>query len=113
MRTCKELRSGGTVAIVGGGPAGAALARLLQTQGFSVQVFERDASPTARPQGGSLDLRKDSGQRAVDKAGLSEAFQRVSRSEANTFKMLDQNGNPHPFRRRGDPRGRRARDRPG
>lgn len=93
---CGELRTGGTVAIVGAGPAGAALARLLQMRGFSVQVFERDASPTSRPQGGSLDLRADAGQKAVDAAGLTEAFGRVARDEAKSFKMLDSRGVAYP-----------------
>lgn len=92
MISCKQLQTSGTVAIVGAGPSGAMLARLLQTRGFSVKVFERDASPTSRSQGGSLDLRKDAGQLAVDKAGLTEAFRRASRSEANVFKMLNSQG---------------------
>jgi 2-polyprenyl-6-methoxyphenol hydroxylase-like FAD-dependent oxidoreductase len=96
MMTCQELQTKGKVAIVGGGPAGATLARLLQMRGVSVNVFERDASPTSRPQGGSLDLRRDAGQRAVDAAGLTEAFQGASRSEAKIFKMLDPEGRPHP-----------------
>ena len=96
VMTCQELQTKGQVAIVGAGPAGAMLARLLQMRGMSVTVFERDASPTSRPQGGSLDLRRDAGQRAVDKAGLTEAFQRASRSEAKAFKMLDPEGQPHP-----------------
>ncbi|MBW4629897.1 MAG: FAD-dependent monooxygenase [Brasilonema octagenarum HA4186-MV1] len=72
------------------------LARLLQTQGFSVKVFERDASPTSRSQGGSLDLRKNAGQRAIEQAGLMEEFRRLSRSDAKAFKMLDSRGKPHP-----------------
>ena len=87
---------GGTVAIVGAGPAGATMARLLQMQGFSVKVFERDSSSTSRSQGGSLDLRPDSGQRAVDKAGLSEVFRQASRSEAKAFTMRDGQGTVHP-----------------
>ncbi|NMF63471.1 FAD-dependent oxidoreductase [Brasilonema octagenarum] len=96
MKSCEELRDGGKVAIVGAGPAGTMLARLLQTQGFSVKVFERDASPTARSQGGSLDLRKNAGQRAMKQAGLMEEFRRLSRSDAKAFKMLDSRGKPHP-----------------
>ena len=76
MPTCRELLSTGTVAVVGAGPAGLTLARLLQIRGFSVRIFERDASPIARRQGGSLDLRPDSGQRAIRDAGLGEATQR-------------------------------------
>jgi len=96
LMTCQELQTKGKVAIVGAGPAGATLARLLQMRGMSVSVFERDSSPTSRPQGGSLDLRRDAGQRAVDMAGLKEAFQGASRSEAKVFKMLDPEGRPHP-----------------
>ena len=86
----------GVVAIVGAGPGGAALARLLQMRGFTVRVFERDASATARPQGGSLDLRPDSGQRAVEAAGLAAAFARASRSEARAFRMIDAQGRDLP-----------------
>ena len=96
MITCGELQTGGTVAVVGVGPSGAMLARLLQMRGFSVKVFERDASPTARPQGGSLDLRKNAGQRAIEQAGLIEEFRRLSRDDAKAFKMLDSKGEPHP-----------------
>lgn len=95
MLTCEKLQSGGTVAVVGVGPSGAMLARLLQMRGFSVKVFERDASPTARSQGGSLDLRKDAGQRAVEQAGLIEEFRSLSRDDAKAFKMLDSKGKPH------------------
>jgi len=96
MMTCEELQSGGTVAIVGAGPAGATLARLLQTRGYDVKVFERDASPTSRSQGGSLDLRKNAGQRAIEQAGLMEEFRRASRDDAKAFKMLDSHRRPHP-----------------
>ena len=96
MKTCEELRTNGTVAIVGAGPAGATLGRLLQQRGFSVKLYERDASSTARSQGGSLDLRKDAGQRAVDAAGLTDIFAKYSREEAKAFRMLDDHGNEIP-----------------
>ena len=102
MKTCEELRTIGTVAVVGAGPAGATLARLLQARGFSTKVYERDASPTARPQGGSLDLRKDGGQRAIEQAGLTEEFRRHSRDDAKAFRMLDSRGRPHPIARSGE-----------
>ena len=53
------------IAIVGAGPAGLTLARLLQMKGGTVKVFELDASATARDQGGELDLHEDSGQVAI------------------------------------------------
>jgi 2-polyprenyl-6-methoxyphenol hydroxylase-like FAD-dependent oxidoreductase len=96
MKNTQELKSGGLVAIVGAGPGGALLARLLQMRGFDVKVLERDKSATARPQGGSLDLRPDSGQRAIDSAGLSAVFAQSSREEAKAFRMMDSQGKELP-----------------
>jgi 2-polyprenyl-6-methoxyphenol hydroxylase-like FAD-dependent oxidoreductase len=96
MMAFENLRTDGLIAIAGGGPGGATLARLLQLRGFNVKVFERDASATARPQGGSLDLRPDSGQRAIDAAGLNDVFARFSREEAKAFRMIDAQGNELP-----------------
>ena len=96
MKSSERLRADGSIAIVGAGPGGATLARLLQMRGFKVRVYERDASATARPQGGSLDLRPDSGQRAIDAAGLGDVFARVSRDEAKAFKMVDSQGDELP-----------------
>ena len=93
---CRELRTSGSVAVVGAGPGGATLARLLQLRGFNAKVFERDTSATARPQGGSLDLRADSGQRAVDASGLTAEFAAVSREDAKAFRMLDSHGTEMP-----------------
>lgn len=92
----RELWNNGSIAIVGAGPGGAVLARLLDNYGFSVRVFERDASVTARHQGGSLDLRPDSGQRAIDRAGLGTTFELRSRAEAKVFRMIDSQGNELP-----------------
>ncbi len=96
MMTNKELRTNGSVAIVGAGPSGAMLARLLSDAGFAVCVFERDESATARHQGGSLDLRPDSGRRAIDKAGLGAAFERRSREDAKAFRMIGSDGQELP-----------------
>lgn len=93
---CHDLRTTGTVAVVGAGPAGLTLARLLQTRGYAVTVHERDASPTSRSQGGSLDLRPSLGQRAIDAAGLGDAFSRMSRDDASGFGMIDSQGVPLP-----------------
>ncbi len=92
MKTTAGLRTEGTIAIVGAGPAGLTLARILNRDGFNVKVYERDASSTARSQGGSLDLRPDSGQQAITAAGLMEEFTRHSRSEASAFRLIDSQG---------------------
>lgn len=90
--TNRDLCDSGVVAIVGAGPAGLTLARLLKTNGYNVTVVERDASPTARSQGGSLDVRPSLGQRAIDAAGLTDVFARASRSDATGFKVIDSQG---------------------
>ncbi|HMI02978.1 MAG TPA: NAD(P)/FAD-dependent oxidoreductase [Pedobacter sp.] len=62
------------VAIVGGGPGGLTLAKLLQRKGVNVNVYERDLNKDARVQGSPLDLHEESGLAALRKADLLEAF---------------------------------------
>ncbi len=81
------------VAIVGGGPGGLMLARLLKIRGVSATVFERDANPGDRPQGGSLDLHAETGQRAMQLAGLEDAFRAEARPEHQGDRVYDAGGN--------------------
>lgn len=62
------------IAIVGGGPGGLTLARLLQLNGANVKVYERDLNKEARVQGAPLDLHEESGLAALRKANLIEEF---------------------------------------
>lgn len=80
------------IAVVGGGPGGLMVARLLQRRGLDVTVFERDAHPGERPQGGSLDLHADTGQRAMRLAGLTDAFEAAARPEDQGDRLFDQDG---------------------
>ncbi|GAJ28401.1 FAD-dependent oxidoreductase [Acidomonas methanolica] len=80
------------IGIVGGGPGGLMLARLLQRQGMSVTVFERDAHADERPQGGSLDLHEDTGQRAIRAAGLEAEFAAAARPEDQGDRLYDEAG---------------------
>ncbi|MEU1803541.1 NAD(P)/FAD-dependent oxidoreductase [Streptomyces sp. NPDC019937] len=77
-----------TIAIVGAGLGGLTLARVLRTHGIASTVYERDASPTARDQGGTLDLDEESGQRALSAAGLLEEFRELSRPEGGELRLL-------------------------
>lgn len=62
------------VAIIGAGPVGLTMARLLQQEGVDVTVYERDKDAQARIWGGTLDLHVGSGQDSMQKAGLLENY---------------------------------------
>ena len=62
------------IAIIGGGPSGLTLARLLQLQGANVKVYERDVNKDARVQGSPLDMHEESGWAALSKAKLINEF---------------------------------------
>jgi tetracycline resistance monooxygenase len=63
-----------TIAIIGAGPVGLTIAKLLQQKGVNVTVYERDNDAQTRIWGGTLDLHKSSGQEAMKKAGLLEKY---------------------------------------
>lgn len=78
------------IAIIGGGPGGLTLARLLQLQGANVNVYERDSNPDARVQGSPLDLHEESGLAALRKAGLLEAFKANFMPGADRKQIMDE-----------------------
>lgn len=80
------------VAIIGGGPGGLMLARLLQVRGIPAAIFERDAHGDERPQGGSLDLHAGTGQRAMRLAGLEQPFLAAARPEDQGDRLYDPAG---------------------
>jgi len=82
-----------TVAIVGGGPGGLTLARLLQMRGATVKVYERDAYKDARAKGATLDLHEESGLKALKEAGLMEAFRANYRPGAERLRIMDKQAN--------------------
>jgi len=59
-----------TVAVLGAGPAGLILARILQRNGVNCIVYEKESSKESRDQGGTLDLHPQTGQKALISAGL-------------------------------------------
>lgn len=88
MTTHTTLR----IAIIGGGPGGLTLARILQTRNIPTTVFERDSHPDERLQGGTLDLHPASGQLALHLAGLDEQFRAIARYEDQGIRILSKAG---------------------
>ncbi len=80
------------IAIIGGGPGGLTLARLLHINSIPASMFEGDAGPEARGPGGSLDLHSGSGLAALEAAGLMDAFDKVARPEDQSVRLYDKAG---------------------
>ncbi|MFP3834110.1 FAD-dependent oxidoreductase [Chryseobacterium sp. SIMBA_028] len=62
------------IAIIGAGPVGLTMAILLQQKGVEVNVYEREVNAQTRVWGGTLDLHQESGQKAMEKAGLLDQY---------------------------------------
>lgn len=81
------------IAIIGAGPGGLTLARILQQAGYSPVVYESDPYPAYREQGGTLDLDQESGQKALQMAGLLDQFHAICRFEGQALKLSNKKGN--------------------
>ncbi|HEX2910956.1 MAG TPA: NAD(P)/FAD-dependent oxidoreductase [Chloroflexia bacterium] len=81
-----------TITIVGAGLGGLTLARILQIHGIQSTIYELDASPTIRNQGGTLDMHEESGQRALREAGLYEDFRQLMRPDSEATLIVDKTG---------------------
>ncbi|GME27125.1 FAD/NAD(P)-binding domain-containing protein [Neofusicoccum parvum] len=91
------------VAIIGAGPAGCTLARLLLLRQHSrqaddsspvtaqlrVQVFEAEPAPGTRRQGGTLDLHPSTGLAALQQAALYDEFLARARFDGEAFRLCD------------------------
>jgi 2-polyprenyl-6-methoxyphenol hydroxylase-like FAD-dependent oxidoreductase len=80
------------VAIIGAGPGGLTLARLLQQHSIPVTIYEAEASRQARNQGGTLDLHPRAGQLALKEAGLLPEFLKHARPEGEASKIMKYDG---------------------
>ena len=88
-----------SIAIVGAGPAGLTLARLLQVGAaeedvsLNITIFEKDASPTSRIlQGGTQDLHTPTGLAAIKACRLWDDFLKYARYEGEEMVFADKNG---------------------
>lgn len=81
------------IAIIGAGPVGTILARLLhfRAPSVSVTVFEGDVSPNYRSQGGTLDLHTATGLSVLKEADLMDEFLKHARYDGESLKITDKN----------------------
>jgi 2-polyprenyl-6-methoxyphenol hydroxylase-like FAD-dependent oxidoreductase len=81
-----------SIAIIGAGPCGLTLARLLECNGIDYVVYERDESEDSNRRGGSLDIHAETGQRALKEAGLFEEFKKHARYDDAVLTLANQQG---------------------
>ncbi|GAA0904217.1 MULTISPECIES: FAD-dependent monooxygenase [Streptomyces violaceusniger group] len=84
------------IAIVGGGPGGLTLARILQANGIDAVVYERESADAAHGQGGALYLHPEYGLHALREAGLENDFWAQARPRGLDMKILGKDATVRP-----------------
>lgn len=77
------------IAIIGAGPAGCMLARLLLCANIPTTIFEAEDSFDIRSQGGGLTLHTKTGLAALKEAGLYDEFLKNARFDGEAMILSD------------------------
>jgi 2-polyprenyl-6-methoxyphenol hydroxylase-like FAD-dependent oxidoreductase len=81
-----------SISIIGAGLGGLALARVLRLHGIPSNIYELDATPEARLQGGQLDLHEHNGQLALAKAGLTAQYHAIIHEGGAAQRVIGRDG---------------------